>query len=146
MQGSEHGNRGDGGTGEIRCDVLRDAGKAEDVDVQHLAGSLRRLEIRAGVVPQPEIEAFAGRGLLHHVGVTFELIADCRTDEIGPVGIKPVLHYEVDVAQVYIADGRSASRGALPRERFSHVAQSGVHGMSAPRGGTDVGFGDLQVR
>ena len=55
MQGSEHGNRGDGGAGEIRGDVLRDAGKAEDVDVQHLAGSLRRLEIRAGVVPQTKV-------------------------------------------------------------------------------------------
>jgi hypothetical protein len=78
MQGSEYGNRGDGGAGEIRGDVLRDAGKAEDVDVQHLTGSLRRLEIRARVVPEAEIKAFAGGGLLDHVGVAFELIADCR--------------------------------------------------------------------
>ena len=85
MKGSEHGNRGDGGAGEIRGDVLRDAGKAEDVDVQHLAGSLRRLEIRARVVPEAEIKAFAGRGLLDHVSMALELIADCRPDKVGAV-------------------------------------------------------------
>src|ERR1700730_7120121 len=64
MQASEYGNRGNGGAGEFGRDILRDAGKAEDVYVQHLAGLLRRLEIRAGVVPQTEVETFAGRGLL----------------------------------------------------------------------------------
>ena len=90
MQGSEHRNRGNGGEGEIGRDILRYAGKAEDVDVQHLAGLPRRFEIRSGVVPQTKVKAFAGRGLLDHVGVTFELIADRRSDEIGAVRIKAV--------------------------------------------------------
>jgi hypothetical protein len=70
MQGSEHGNRGDGGAGEIGRDVLRDAGKAEDVDVQNPTGLPRRFEIRAGVVLQTEAQALAGGGLLDHVGLS----------------------------------------------------------------------------
>lgn len=51
MQGSEHGNRSNGGAGELGRDILRDADKTEDIDVQHLAGLPRRFEIGAGVVP-----------------------------------------------------------------------------------------------
>ena len=102
MQGSKHGNRGNGGAGEIGRDVLRDGGKAEDVDVQHLAGALRRFEILAGVVPQTEVKAFAGRGLPDDVGVAFELVADRRPDEIRPVRVKPFLHHEIDVTEVDI--------------------------------------------
>ena len=61
MQGSEHRNRGNGGEGELSRDILRDAGKAEDVDVKHLAGFPHRFEIRARVVPQTKVKAFAGR-------------------------------------------------------------------------------------
>ena len=104
MQGSEHRNRGNGGEGEIGRDILRDAGKAEDVDVQHLAGVPRRFEIRTGVVPKTKVKAFAGRGLLDHVGVTFELIADRRSDEIGAIRVESVLYHQVDVAQVDIAE------------------------------------------
>ena len=60
MQGSEHRNRGNGGEGEIGRDILRYAGKAEDVDVQHLAGLPRRFEIRSGVVPQTEGQGLCG--------------------------------------------------------------------------------------
>src|SRR6478735_240890 len=104
MQGSEHRNRGNGGEGEISRDILRDAGKAEDVDVKHLAGLPRRFEIRAGVVPQTKVEPFAGRRLLNHVGVTFELIADRRSDEIGAIRVESVLHHQVDMPQVDIAE------------------------------------------
>ena len=102
MQGPENGDRSDGGAGEIGRDILRDAGKAKDVDVQHLAGLPRRFEIRASVVAQTEIQAFAGSGLLDHVGVTLELVANRRSDEISAVRIKPVLHHQIDVAQIDI--------------------------------------------
>jgi hypothetical protein len=104
MEGSEHGNRGNGGAGEIGRDILRDAGKAEDVDVQHFAGPPRRFEIRASAGSQTEVQAFAGRGLLDDVGVTLELIANRRSDEIGAVRIKSVPHHQIDVAQVDIAE------------------------------------------
>jgi hypothetical protein len=67
---------------------LLDAGKTEDIDVQHLAGLPRRFEIGAGIVPQTEVQAFARRGLLDHVGVTLQLIADCRSDEVSAVRIE----------------------------------------------------------
>src|SRR6478609_3343211 len=85
MEGSEHGNRADGGAGEIGRDVVRDAGKAKHIDVQHLTGAPRRFEICARVIPEAEIQAFACGGLLDHVGVTLELIADRRADEIRAV-------------------------------------------------------------
>jgi hypothetical protein len=72
MQGSKNGNRRNGGADKIGRDILRDAGKAEDVDMPHLAGLQRRFEIRASVVPQTEIQAFAGGGLLDHVGMTLD--------------------------------------------------------------------------
>src|ERR1700722_323137 len=103
MQGSEHGNRGDGGAGEIGRDVLRDAGKTEDVDMQHLAGLPRRFEICARVIPQTEVQAFTGRGLLDHLGVSLDLIADRRPDEIRAVRIESVLHHQIHMAQVDIA-------------------------------------------
>ena len=93
MQGSEYGNRGNGGPGEVGRDVLGDAGKAEDGDVQHLAGLPRLFEIGAGVIPQTKVKAFAGGGPLNDVGVTFNLIADRRSDEIGAVRIEPFLHH-----------------------------------------------------
>jgi hypothetical protein len=40
---------------------LGDAGKAQNIDVQHLASSLHRFEILAAVIPQTEVQAFSGR-------------------------------------------------------------------------------------
>ena len=47
MQGPQHRD-----AGQLGSDVLGDGGQAEHVDVQHLAGALRRFEILAAVVPQ----------------------------------------------------------------------------------------------
>src|ERR1700733_3689714 len=102
MQGSEHGDRGDGGAGKIGRDILRNAGKTEDVDVQHLASLPGRFEIGAAVVPQTEVQTFARGGLLDDVGVAPELIADRRSDEVGAVRIEPVLNHQIDVAQIDI--------------------------------------------
>jgi len=44
-----------GGAGEIGRDVLGDAGKAQNIDVQHLTGPPRRFEIRSAVVSQTEL-------------------------------------------------------------------------------------------
>src|SRR3984885_4664619 len=103
MEGSKHGNRGDGGAGEIGRDVLGNGREAQHVDMQHLAGLPRRFEIRARVIPQTEVQAFTGRGLVDYVGVPLELIADRRPDEIRAVRIESVLHHQIHVAQVDIA-------------------------------------------
>ncbi len=70
--------------------------------MQHLAGSARRFEIVAAVVPQTEIQTFSDRGLLDHVRVTFELVADCGSDEIGTVRVEPFLDHKIDVTKVDI--------------------------------------------
>src|ERR1700733_946616 len=85
MERSEHGNRGDGGAGEIGRDVLRDGGKTEHVDIEHLASLPHRFEIRARVIPKTEVQALTGRRLLDHVSVPLELVADRRPDEIRAV-------------------------------------------------------------
>src|SRR4029079_18266877 len=93
MQGSKYGNRGNSGAGGDGRDVLGDGGKAEHGDVQHLASLPRLFEISAGVVPQPEVQPFAGGGPLNDASVTFNLIADRRADEIGAIRIEPFLHH-----------------------------------------------------
>ena len=55
------------------------------MDMQHFSSATRRFQIFAAVVPQAEVQTLADRGLLDDVGVAFELIADCGSNEIGPV-------------------------------------------------------------
>jgi hypothetical protein len=100
MQSTEHGDRGDRGTGKFGRDVLGDSGKAQDIDVHHLAGSSRRLKVLAAVIPQPEVKTLSGRGLFDHVGVPFELIADCGSNEICSVRVEPFLHHQVDLTKI----------------------------------------------
>jgi hypothetical protein len=52
VEGPKHRNRGNGGAGQIGRDVLGDGRETQHIDVQHLAGALRRFEILAAVVPQ----------------------------------------------------------------------------------------------
>jgi len=88
MQSSQHGDRGNCGASKLGRDVLGDTGKAQNIDVQHLTGSPRRFEILAAVVPQTEVQTFSGRGLFDDVCVTLELVADCRSNEIGTVRVE----------------------------------------------------------
>jgi hypothetical protein len=74
------------------------------VDLQHVSGSAHRLEILTAVVPQTEVQTLAGRGLPDHLGVAFELIADCGSNEIGPVRVKALLYHQVDLPEVDVAE------------------------------------------
>ena len=56
MQGPQHRDRGDGGAGQLGSDVLGDGRQAQNIDLQHLAGTLRSFEILAAVIPQPEVQ------------------------------------------------------------------------------------------
>ena len=58
MKGAQHGDRGDGGAGKLGRDVLGDGRQAKNIDVQHLAGALRRFEILAAVISQPRSRLF----------------------------------------------------------------------------------------
>ena len=90
--------------------------------MQHLAGALRRFEILAAVIAQPEVQALPDRGLLDDVRVAFELVADSRPDEIGPVRIEPFLHHEIDVTEVDIAKvDRDLLGVGGPGSQLAHV-------------------------
>src|SRR5690349_5342183 len=104
MQSSEHADRGNRCARKLGCDVLSDGGKTEDVDVQHLTGAPHRFEILAAEAPQAEIQTFSGRGLLDDIGVTFELVADCGSNEIGAVRVEPFADHQVDVTEIDIAE------------------------------------------
>src|SRR5690242_15924274 len=49
MQCSEHGDRSDGGEGKVGRNIVRDAGKAQNIDVQHLTGFTGRFKISARI-------------------------------------------------------------------------------------------------
>src|ERR1700723_168897 len=36
--------------------------------------------------------------------MAFELVSNCRPNEISPVGVKTVLHHQVDVAKIDVAE------------------------------------------
>ena len=61
-------------------------------------------EIGAGVISQTEVQAFPGRRLLDYIGMAFELVADRCPNKIGAIGIKTVLHHEVDVSQIDVTE------------------------------------------
>jgi len=100
MQSPQHADGGDRGPSKLGCDVLGDSGKTQHVDVQHLTGAARGFEILAAEVPQTEIQTFSGRRLFSYIGMTFELIADRRPNEIGTVRVEAFMHHQVDVTEV----------------------------------------------
>ena len=57
MEGPQHGDRGNGGAGQIGRDVLSYGREAKNIDVQHLAGAPRRFEILAAVISKPKVQA-----------------------------------------------------------------------------------------
>src|SRR6185437_13877100 len=84
--------------------ILGNAGQAQDMDVEPLPSCARRFEIFTAVMPQTEVKALAGYRLLDHIGVSFKLVSDRRSDEVGSVGVEPFMHHQVDVAEVDIAE------------------------------------------
>ena len=89
MQRPQYRDRGNGGASKLWRDVLGDSRQTKHVDVQLLAGSTRRFEILAAEISKPEVQALPGRGVLDDICMAFELVADGRPDEIGPVRVNP---------------------------------------------------------
>ncbi len=69
MQGPQHRDRCNRRAGKLGRDVLGDGGKAQNIDVQHLARPPRCFEIIAAIVSQAQVQALSRRGLLDHVGM-----------------------------------------------------------------------------
>lgn len=103
MKSPQYRDRADGGTGEIGRDVLSDGREPQNVYVQHFAGAMCGFEIFPAEMSQTKVQAVSGGRLLDDISVTFELVADRRPDEIGPVRIEPFLHHQVDLTEIDIA-------------------------------------------
>ena len=90
--------------------------------MKRFTGRTDRLEIQAAVLPQAKIELASRDGLLHRIGVTIELRADRRSDEVGPVGIESLADQQVDVAQIDVSQvDRELFAVRGPKRRlFSH--------------------------
>src|SRR4051812_17192190 len=104
VQRPQHGQRGDGGDGEFGSDVLGDGGEPQDTDIEHLPRVPRRLEVFSAEVAEAKIHALARHGLPDHVGMPFDLIADRGSYEVGAVGVEPLLHQQIDMAEIDIAE------------------------------------------
>lgn len=100
MQGPQHRDRCNRRAGKLGRDVRGDGGEAQNIDVQHLARPPRRLEILAAVVSQAQVQALSRRGLLDHVGMAFELVADRGPDEIRAVRVEAFLHHQIDLTEI----------------------------------------------
>src|SRR5271157_576198 len=74
------------------------------MDLQHLASRLAAFEVGPGEMPQTDIHRLALDGFAHHVGMPVELVADGRADEIGPVRVETVLHQQIDMTEIDIAE------------------------------------------
>ena len=100
VQRAEHHDRSYRGAGEFRRDIFGDGGKTEHVYVQHLSIGSQPFEILTSVVAQTEFQALACDRLLSDRGMPLKQTADCGSNEIGAVGIKPFAHHKIDMPQV----------------------------------------------
>jgi hypothetical protein len=98
------------------------------MDFQHFSRSTRRFEIFATVVTQTKIQPLADCGLPDNVGMPFELMANCGSNEISPVRVKALLHHEVDLAEVNVTE---IDRDLLAVSRFwaelMHIRDHALH-------------------
>ena len=64
-----------------------------------LPGGLRGFQIVPAVVAQAQFDALSGDGLLGCVRMPLDLVADGGADEVGAIGVEPLLHQEIDMAR-----------------------------------------------
>lgn len=124
MQGAKDVKGGDRLPRQLRCDIVGDASKTEHLDVQHLAGRLRGLQVLAAVVAQAEVKLVAVDGFPDGIIVPIELVSNGCPDEVGPVGVEALLHEEIDMSQVDLAQiDRDLLAIRSPWSKFVHVGR-----------------------
>src|SRR5215475_11275713 len=127
VQRSEHDHRRNRRARKLGRDVRSNAGEAEHLELHRLAGGTDRLEVLAAVVPQAEVEPLPVGGLLDHVGVTLELVADRGPDEVGAVRIEAFLHHQIDMAEIDVAEiDRDLLAVAGPGPERKHIASTHI--------------------
>ena len=90
--------------------------------MEHLPGGTRGFQIFTPVVSQTEIQALSGHRLFDRVGMPVKEVADCGPNEVGAVRVEPVLHHQVYLAEVDIAEvDRNLLAVADFGSQFMHV-------------------------
>ncbi len=115
LEGAQDDDGPDGFARKFWRDIQGDADKAENVDLQHFTRATYRFEILPTEVPQTKIQTFSDRRFPHHICVAFELVADCSSDEIGPVRVKAFLDEQIDLPEI---DKPEIDRDFLAVTRF----------------------------
>src|SRR3954467_6195149 len=104
VEGTEHLDRGDRGAGQLGRDVLGDTGQPQHPNIERLPGGLRGFQIVPAVVAQAEFDALASNGLLGCVRMPLDLVANGGADEVGAIGVEPLLHQEIDMPEIDITE------------------------------------------
>lgn len=104
MRRTQDGERGNGGAGEFRGDVLDDGREVQDPNVEHLSGVAHGFEICTAEGSETEIDTLARYGLADDVGMSFDLIADGGSDEVRAIGINAFPDQQIDMAKVSEAE------------------------------------------
>ena len=104
MKRAEHHNRSNCGAGKFSSDISVNRCEPDDLDVEHLPGCTKPFKFITTVMPEPEIQALTRYSLLDHIRVAFELVADCGANEIRAVGIETLLHHQIDMTEVHMAE------------------------------------------
>lgn len=122
VQGAEDVHRFDSGSREFGRDIVRNAGEAEHLNVQRFTVCADCFESRAREILQSQYECPARDRVFHDVRVDRELVPDGGADEIGTVRVEPLLHQQIDLAQVDEAEVKReffGLRHALPCLRLN---------------------------
>src|ERR1700731_481493 len=123
LECTQHQDRCDRGAGQLRRHVVGYTRQAQYPDIEHPPARARGFKIFPAVVPKSQVQALSRGGLLDHLGMPVELIADCRANEIGPIRIESLLDHQVDVAEVDIAEIDRDLLGLAPLwAQLEHVA------------------------
>ena len=98
LERAKHRHRSNRRPRQFGGHVIGNPGETDNLYMQHLAGSGRTLKVETRVVLQSENQSAAHQRLFQRVGVHRQLITNACANQIGSVGIKPLLHKEVDLA------------------------------------------------
>ena len=89
--------------------------------MEHLPGGERRFQILTTEMPQPEIKMVSCGGLLHHVSMADQEVADSCANEIRPVRIETLVNHQVDLSKIDMAEINCDLFGIAPRPEFLYA-------------------------
>src|SRR5687767_14648578 len=99
-QGAKHRNGGNRLPGELRGHVVVDRREPQHVDLEPFSGLHDLLEVLPGIALQAEHHLASRNAALEDVTMRKKLVADRGADEVGAVGIEPVLDQQIDVPEI----------------------------------------------